>query len=379
MRAGRRPSARFGHAQRGAVRLGRVGGGEDQVLVLALRQAAQALDRSGERELGAAEALDEVAAPRGAEHLQVRELAVEAREAAGHALGEHRLAGDDPVALQHQLGLRAQARPLGGRVAEQRLGQRPAADDRLLGGVAARGEPPRGPALAADGGQAAGAQRREGVVGDLAGPGEVPERRVQLLALDVELRHQVEPERGRGAEPLADRVVDLALGTLELRVRRRRAGEVDVLAEVERDAAGRAPSAPGADPDDLAAGGQLVEPGRAVGAEPARQHVALPDLRGQRHALQRDQRLAQAIGAGAGGPVRVDVLPGGQEAGELGRIDRLGLLAQRGDARAAHPAQDVGVAPLALGSAREELAADELAGALELLAARASGRARSGG
>ena len=140
MRAGRRPSARFGHAQRGAVGLRRIGGGEDQVLVLALGQAAQALDRAGERELGPAEALDEVAAPRGAEHLQVRELAVEAREAAGDALGEHRLAGDDPVALEHQLGLGAQPRALRGGVAEQRLGQRPAALDRLLGGVAARGE-----------------------------------------------------------------------------------------------------------------------------------------------------------------------------------------------------------------------------------------------
>ena len=188
---------------------------------------------------------------------------------------------------------------------------------------------------------------------------------MQLLALEVELGDEVEPERRRAGEPLADRVVDLALGALELRVRRRRAGEADVLAEVERDPPG-ARQRPGADPDDLAAGGQLVEPGRAVGAEPAREHVALPDLGRQRDALQRDQRLAQAVGAGAGRAVGVDVLPGGQEAGELGRVDRLDLLAQRGDAGAAHPAQHVGVAPLALAAARKQLAADQLAGALEL-------------
>ena len=58
--------------QRRAVGLRRVGGGEQQVVVLAMRQAAQALDRAGERELGAAEPLDEVAAARGAEHLEVR-------------------------------------------------------------------------------------------------------------------------------------------------------------------------------------------------------------------------------------------------------------------------------------------------------------------
>ena len=171
--------------------------------------------------------------------------------------------------------------------------------------------------------------------------------------------------------------MDLALGPVELRVRRRRAGEADVLAEVERDAAG-AREGPGADPDQLAAGRQLVEPGRAVGAEAAREHVALPDLGGERDALERHQRLAQAVGAGAGGAVGVDVLPRGQEAGELGRVDRLGLLAQRGDAGAAHPAQDVGVAPLALAAAREQLAANELAGALELASAPASGRRRSG-
>ena len=167
-------------------------------------------------------------------------------------------------------------------------------------------------------------------------------------------------------------------GRSSFALRRRRAGEPDVLAEVESDLAVVAPEGPGADPDQLAARAELVEPGRAVGAESPGQHVALPGLRRQRDALQRDQRLAQAIGPGAGAAVGVDVLPARQEAGELALVGRLDLLAQPGEAGAAQPAQDVGLAPLARGAAGEELAADDVAGALQLLQRRSSGRRRSG-
>ena len=159
----------------------------------------------------------------------------------------------------------------------------------------------------------------------------------------------------------------------------RRAGEADVLAEVEGDAAVVAAARAGADPDQLAAGAELVEPGRRVGAEPARQHVALPDLRGQRDALQRHQRLAQAVGAGAGGAVGVDVLPARQEAGEAVAVGGLDLAAQVGEAGAAHPAQDVGVAPLALGAARQQLAADQRPFALQLAQRRGRVDAVAGG
>ena len=54
-----------------------------------------------------------------------------------------------------------------------------------------------------------------------------------------------------------------------------------------------------------------------------------------------------------------------QEAPERRLLGRLDLLAQRGERRAAQPAEDVGVAPLALGAARPQLAADELLLALE--------------
>src|SRR5262249_39525353 len=158
---------------------------------------------------------------------------------------------------------------------------------------------------------------------------------------------------GRGGEPLADRVVDRSGGRLELGVRRRRPGEADVLAEVDRDAAARAERA-GADPDQLPGGAELVEPGPAVRAEPPRPHVALPALRGPSDPLQRGQRLAQPVGPGAGGTMGIDVLPARQEPGQLALIDRLRLVAKDREACAADPAQDLGVAPLALAAAREQ-------------------------
>ncbi len=132
---------------------------------------------------------------------------------------------------------------------------------------------------------------------------------MQLLRREVEVSEQIKPEVRPGGEALADRVVDLALGALQLGVGGRGAGEADVLAEVEGDAAVAAAQCTSADPDHLAAGAELIEPGGGVGAEAARQHVSLPDLRGEGEALERDQRLAQAVGPGSCGAVGVDVLP----------------------------------------------------------------------
>jgi hypothetical protein len=85
---------------------------------------------------------------------------------------------------------------------------------------------------------------------------------VELLHRVVEVGEQIEPEVGAGSEALADRLVDLALGPLQLCVGRRWAGEADVVAEVKGNPAVAAPTGAGADPDHLAAGAEFVEPDR---------------------------------------------------------------------------------------------------------------------
>ena len=187
----RRPPARAGAArrlgplQRRAVGLRGVGGGEHdrrRRVVVALR--AQPLDRARERELRAAEALDEVAAAGDADRLQRRQRVVEGAEPARDALGQHLLAGDDAVALEQQLGLRA---PAGGRILVARRTARAVSDQRPCTAGCA---PPRGARRTSAGawraraatrrarrGQLRRAQRRERVVGRLARPHEVPQRR----------------------------------------------------------------------------------------------------------------------------------------------------------------------------------------------------------
>src|SRR5919108_731667 len=111
--------------KRGAVRLGRVGSGEHQCLrllvLLARPELTQPLDRAGQRELRAAEALDEVAAAARAQRLQGAQLAVDGAVPAGDPLSAHAVAGDDPLPLEEELGERAPLRPLG----EQPIRRRP--------------------------------------------------------------------------------------------------------------------------------------------------------------------------------------------------------------------------------------------------------------
>src|SRR5215203_3063032 len=193
---------------------------------------------------------------------------------------------------------------------------------------------------------------------------------MDLFGGAVELQ-QVEPEARPLPQPLANRVVDLALRSIELRVPRGRTGEPDVLAEVEGDLAVIATERPGADPDELATRAELVQPGRAVFAQAARQDVALPGLGSQGDALQGDKGLAHPVRTGTGPPVGIDVLPARQEAGQLALVGRLDLVAQAGEAGAAQPPQDVGLAPLARATSGQQLAAHDIARALELLQRRA--------
>ena len=302
--------------QRGAVGLRRVGGGEHERRRGRARLAGvgtQALDRAGQRELRTAEALDEVAAPADAEGLEVAERVVERGEAARDALGEDLLTGDDAVALEQQLGQRAALGPGLGAAAEDPARQRPTALDGRLGGRAARAEAPARLALpgAARAGEreARRAQGRPRVVGALAGPDEVPQRLLKLLGRQIELGEEVGEEARRAGEALAQRIVLGLVGRLLAARRRRRADRLGVLAEVQGDAAAVAPQRARADPDDLPGRAQLVQPRRRVGARPARQDVALPDVGGQREALERDEHLAQAVDARTGGRMTVHALP----------------------------------------------------------------------
>ncbi len=324
---------------------------------------------------------------------RLAEGVVEHREAAPDALGEHLLAGDDAVALEQQLGERAPplcgaGRPLG-PAAEDGLGQRPATLDLRLcagapppaearsthGGVA--GAPSRQRPLAVAAGRAVGAgesqarraQGRPGVVGDLAGPDEVPQRLAQRLGGGIELGEQVGEEGGSGGQPRAQQLVLGVAWRLRTGACRGSGGGRPngrgVLAEVQRHAPG-APEWTCADPDDLAAGAEAVHPGLGVRAGAPRQHVALPDLDGQREPLQPHEHLAQPVDAGSGAGVPVDALPGGQEGGQAPLVGGLDLLAQRGERGAPEAAQDLDVAPLALAASWPQLAADEIPSALEL-------------
>src|SRR6185503_21134009 len=116
----------------------------------------------------------------------------------------------------------------------------------------------------------------------------------------------------------------------------------------------------------LAARAQLVDPRRRIGAYGAREHVALPDLGGQGERLKRHEHLAQPVHACAARRSTVDPLPLGQEACERTLLCRLDLLAERGERGSTQPSQHLRVAPLALAAAGPELAANELAGALQL-------------
>ena len=241
------------------------------------------------------------------------------------------------MALQQQLGPGAAARlRVVRRGAEHRLRQRPAALQRRgapgAAAEAAGGRPParrRWPRS-----RAARAQRREGVVGDLARPGEVPQRLAQLVRARVRVARSSRSEKKQAPRARRSRS---ARAARRPDARGRPGGGPSsgrVVTEVQRDAPGAPAQRAAADPHDLAAGAQLVQPVRRVGPQPARQHVLLPQLRRERQALQRRQHVAQPVDAGARGRVAVDALPRRSEARQRLLADRLDLLAQHGQGRA---------------------------------------------
>ena len=215
------------------------------------------------------------------------------------------------------------------------------------------------------------AQRGERVVGDLAGPDEIPQRLLHLLGLERDVGEQVGEEARGGEQAVAEEVVLGFRGRVRA-TRTRSAHPADrlgVVAEVQRDAAGRAAERAGSHPDDLARRAELIHPRRRVRAEAARQHVALPHLGGQREPLQRHEHLAQPVDPSARGRMAVDALPGGQERRQRALVGRLDLLAQRRERGAPQAPQDLGVTPLRLArtAAGPQLAANDLPVALQPL------------
>ena len=215
------------------------------------------------------------------------------------------------------------------------------------------------------------AQRRPGVVGDLPGPDQVPERLAQRLGWGLQLGDQVAEEAGAplqaGAQQLVLDAGRAARGRwpdapTEARWRRRPRGST----------APPCPSAPAAprptqtsSPPAQRASSQRLR----VGARAPRQHVALPALDRQRQPLQRHQHLAQPVHAGAGGRMAVHPLPGGQERGQpslLGRLDLLAQDRQRGAAQAAQHIHVTPVPPGGVGGDGPQLAAHDRPVALEL-------------
>ena len=123
--------------ERRPVGLGRIGGGQHQRLALAvMARLAQTLERAGQGELRATEALDEVAAAGRADRLEGGQLGIDAGEAAGQPLGLDGRARGDAVTVEQDLGLRAGTVGLR-RAVEERRGKRPAAAGRSSGGGAA--------------------------------------------------------------------------------------------------------------------------------------------------------------------------------------------------------------------------------------------------
>ena len=177
--------------ERGAVRVGRIGGGQEvdrrrsRAGSAASRTARSRSTAPGQRELGRAEPVDEVAAPDPAGLLQRPQDRVDGGEPAVDPLGRDRLAGQDAVPLEQGEALGVEPLPWRRLRHRDRVGcdERPAAG-RL--GRPERGQPARAAARrrrAARGPlPAQGAQRRERVVRDLAGPDQVPQR-VEHLAV----------------------------------------------------------------------------------------------------------------------------------------------------------------------------------------------------
>src|SRR5215210_590563 len=306
--------------QRSAVGLRRVGRRKHEGLlrlaVLRL-QLPQPLDRAAESELRAAETLDEVAAATEAQRLERLQLTVDRAVAAGYSLGANAVTDDNALPLEHQLG----ERPAVGAAGEEPTGERPAALRRGdLARAPAREAPRRPLPLALRLVAPPGAQRGPRVVGDLAGPDEIPQRRQRLLRFQARVGEEVVPEERAPPECRAQPLVHLALRPVG---GRRWPEHRRVAAKIDGDAVEPRPG-----PDDLARSAERIQLLRPVTGHAAREHLRFPERDRKREPLQRHERLAQ-------GCAPVDALPRREEAAERRLLGRLDLAPKRGQRRAA--------------------------------------------
>ena len=292
---------------------------------------SQAIDRPRQRELGGAEAGDEVAATHLTALLEHLQHAVRRRVAALDTLGQHRLACHHPVPFE-QLQRRgvSRLRRRWSRHAEGR-DQRPATGTGRWAN--ARQSPRSWPAARGRGRSRRLAtrqhrpQRRQGIVGDLARPHQIPQRGEQFPIGGVPRRGtKLVPEAGAARSEMgADGIVQhpiWRLGNLE-----RRVDHGELVREVEPDATVVRADRAAAHPDDVAGGAQLVEIGSAIAAQPRRQEFGLQRRRHQRSALQLSQRLDQRVEATT---LARNAVPHLDEAGVRLGLDRLDLTSQGG-------------------------------------------------
>jgi hypothetical protein len=123
-------------------------------------------------------------------------------------------------------------------------------------------------------------------------------------------------------------------------------------AAVERHAAVAFAERAAADPHQLPSAPR-AEHARVEAAHARRQDPAFEIRERQRHAFELRKRFVEPAFAAV---ARADAVPRRQEAREHARLDRRDLAAQLRHRAAADPAQHFGVAPLALATARAELA-----------------------
>ncbi len=286
----------------------------------------------GQRELGTAEPFDEVAAPHPAGVLHRAEHRIDPGEPTGKPLSQDGVAHDDPVSFQHLLGAGsgdllgrrrgARVEEVGDEVPPTATGGRGTAGD-----VGLPRPPPFRPAPQER------PQRSQRVVGDLAGPHEIPQRlddRVGIASAGdrVEIAEERCPAFGEvAAEPLVDLAGRRVAGAGGVQQR-------DLVPEVERHPPVRRGDGAAPGPHDVAGGEQCVEVGRLVG-HPSGKDGRLEGACRDRPSLQ----LADDLGDPVPPRRRVaHAVPGRHESGEDVGRHRFDVAAKHGERTTAEPA-----------------------------------------